>query len=55
MGKERSSVSFGTEQWAVQGGMQHQESERERALQVEHPTQRFDVSAAREVCTEGQA
>ena len=30
-----------------QGGEQHLESEREEATPAEHPTQRFDVSAAR--------
>jgi hypothetical protein len=61
MSSEQSSVSFGTEHWAGQGGMQRLESQREGAHQVEHPTQRSAVSAARgqckdrEVSTEGQA
>jgi hypothetical protein len=48
MSSEQSSVSFGTELWAMSEGKQPQESEKERAPRSDHPTQRFDVSAARE-------
>jgi hypothetical protein len=47
MSSEQSFVSFDTEPWAGQGGMQHLESQREGAPQDEHPTQRSAVSAAR--------
>jgi hypothetical protein len=47
MSSEQSSVSFGTEHWAGQGGMQRLETQREGAPYGDHPTQRSAVSAAR--------